>query len=317
MLSDPLVPPPVADALARRRSLPPGAHWETLAIDGWPVRSVRWPGAGAASAGSILFVGGRADFIEKYSEAYWSWRDCGYAVATFDWRGQGKSGRLGGDPHKGHGDFDRWLDDLRAIVGWFERTLPPPHYFVAHSMGGHLMLRYLADGGRAFRRGVLLAPMLGIGLVRSTLMRRLADLMSRFGLARRYALFQRGYGDWQLSRRRQALLTGCDDRFADRHWWIEGDPELALGGVTYGWLAGAYRSIDALLAPGVIERIDLPLLLIAGELERLVDSAAIRAAAARLPRARLEIIAGGRHELLREVDPVRTELHAQIRAFLA
>ena len=303
----------VHDPLTRRRALPPNARWETVAVDDWPLRTVRWPGR----RGSILFLGGRADFIEKYSEAYWVWRDAGYGVATFDWRGQGRSGRLGGDAHKGHGDFERWLDDLRAIARWFERNMPAPHHFVAHSMGGHLMLRYLARDGGPFSRGVLLAPMLGIGLFRPVFIRRLADAMARFGLGTRYAPFQRGYGDWQLSPQRQAMLTGCDDRFADRHWWIARNPELALGGVTYGWLSSAYRSIATLAAEGALEAIETPLLTLVGERERLVDSAAIEAAVARLPNGRYEIVPGGRHELLREIDPVRADLHARIMAFLA
>ena len=302
-----------ADPLARRRALPPNARWETLTVDGWPLRTARWAG----ERGSILFLGGRADFIEKYSEAYWAWRDAGHGVATFDWRGQGRSGRLGGDAHKGHGDFEQWIEDLREVTAWFVRTMPPPHHFVAHSMGGHLMLRYLAGERGPFARGVLLAPMLGIGLVRPRFARLFADAMARFGLAKRYAPFQRGYGEWQRTPQRQAYLTGCDERFADRHWWIGNDPELALGGVTYGWLSGAYRSIEVLFAEGVLERIETPLLVLAGEHERLVDSRAIAAAAARLPNGRLEIIPGGRHELLREVDAVRNDLHARIAAFLA
>lgn len=302
-----------ADPLARRRALPPNAVWETVTIAGWPLRTVRWSG----DRGSILFVGGRADFIEKYSEAYWAWTDAGFGVATFDWRGQGRSGRLGNDAHCGHGDFDGWTDDLDAIPGWFTSEMPAPHHIVAHSMGGHLTLRHLARGGSPFERAVLLAPMLGIGLARNPLVRRAADAAARFGLATRYAPLQRGYGSWQQRAERQALLTGCADRFADEHWWIAGDPELALGGVTYGWLSSAFASIDALFAPGVLESIAKPLLLLAGEHERLVDVAAMKIAAGRLPDCRFELVPAGRHELLRDVEAVQADVHRRIATFLA
>lgn len=311
------VAPLVADPLIRRRTLPPAARWEMLAIDGWPVRTARWPTTGAA-AGSILFVGGRADFIEKYGEAYWTWRDEGFGVATFDWRGQGRSGRLGRDAHAGHGDFARWTDDLDAIAGWFVATMPAPHFIVAHSMGGHLALRHLARGRSPFGRAVLLAPMLGIHLAATAprLVRGLADAATRLGFGRRYAPLQHGYGDWQQRPERQALLTDSGDRFADEHWWIAGDPALALGGTTFGWLASAFASIDTLFAPGVLEAIATPTLILVGEHERLVDLAAIRAAAARLPNVDLQILAGGRHELLRELDAVRTDTHQRILRFL-
>lgn len=184
-----------ADPLARRRQLPPDPCWEWLDLDGWPIRTARWAG----SAGSLLFIGGRADFIEKYGEAYWTWKaDWGLGVAAFDWRGQGLSGRLGDDAHRGHGEFDCWVDDLDRIVGWFVATMPPPHFVVAHSMGGHLVLRHLARGGSPIARAVLLAPMLGIRTapLSPKLARRLADAAVKVGLGRRYALLQRRYGDW-------------------------------------------------------------------------------------------------------------------------
>lgn len=307
----------LADPLVRRRSLPPGIRWDRLAVDGWPLRTALWE-APVGAPGSILFVGGRADFIEKYLEAYWTWTtDWGFGLATFDWRGQGRSGRLGGDSHRGHGDFDRWSVDFAAIVDWFTEKLPGPHFVVAHSMGGHLTLRYLAQGGSQFTCAVLLAPMLGIRTpLPAPLLRRVAAAATRCGLGTRYGLLQRGYGDWQQRPERQALLTGCADRFADEHRWIAGDPELALGGVTWGWLASAIASIDALFAPGVLEHIHTPLLMLTGEHERLVDTRAMARAAARLPHGRFESIPNGRHELLRDVDSVRIETQNRLRRFL-
>lgn len=304
----------LADPLVRRRTLPPGACWEKLAVAGWPLRTVRWRG----DNGSILFVGGRADFIEKYGEAYWTWQDEGFGIATFDWRGQGGSGRLAPDAHAGHGDFERWSEDLDAIVSWFAGAMPGPHFIVAHSMGGHLALRHLARGASPFARGVLLAPMLGIRIAASAprAMRWLARTGARLGLAKRFAPLQRGYGSWQQRPERQALLTSCADRFGDEHWWIAANPALALGGTTYGWLSSAFDSIDRLFAPGMLERIVTPLLILAGERERLVDVEAMRRAAARLPDARFELVAGGRHELLREVDAIRADTHRRIAGFL-
>lgn len=305
----------LADPLVRRRTLPPGAEWGSLPIDGWPVRTVRWADG---QEGSILFVAGRADFIEKYGEAYWTWRGQGYGIATFDWRGQGLSGRLGRHAQAGHGDFDRWTDDLDRIARWFAETMPAPHYVIAHSMGGHLTMRHLQRGDSPFSRAVLLAPMLGIRAMAAAprAFRHLADAATRFGLGARFAPLQRPYGLWQRRPERQGLLTGCPERFGDEHWWIAREPGLALGGTTYGWLASAMRSADIIFAPGALERVTLPMLLLAGEFERLVDVAAIRAAAARLPNARFETVAGGRHELLREVDDIRADTHARIAAFL-
>jgi lysophospholipase len=151
------------DSPDRRRSLPPGAeHGAWRADDGWAVRTVDWRREGARA--SLLFVGGRADFIEKYAEALWHWvADERLSVSAFDWRGQGGSGRIGGDAHRGHADgFGRWLSDLDGLLARFLAEHPGPHVVVAHSMGAHLLLRHQAAGGRAPDRMALLAPMLGI-----------------------------------------------------------------------------------------------------------------------------------------------------------
>ena len=62
----------------------------------------------------------------------------GFAVATFDWRGQGLSDRALDDPRKGHvGDFSEYELDLEVFMN--EVVLPdcpPPLFAIGHSMGG-------------------------------------------------------------------------------------------------------------------------------------------------------------------------------------
>ena len=104
-----------------RRAIPAGAAFRSWAApDGWPYRILDWPqGLGGEAAtgkarGSLLFAGGRGDFIEKYLEAEAHWHDRGWDVTAFDWRGQGGSR---GDLVGGHVDsFDRMVDDLTALI---------------------------------------------------------------------------------------------------------------------------------------------------------------------------------------------------------
>ena len=62
--------------------------------------------------------------------------------ATLDWRGQGLSERLLDDPRKGHvTDFSEYELDLDVFMR--EVVLPdcpPPHFAIAHSMGGSVMM---------------------------------------------------------------------------------------------------------------------------------------------------------------------------------
>ncbi len=294
----------------RATILPNGVPATVPMPDGWPIRVVDWP-APAQSNGSLLFLNGRADFIEKYGEAYHAFASWGLALSAFDWRGQGGSGRLGAHPHHGHGDdFDRWVDDLDALVARFVARAPAPHFAVGHSMGGHLLLRHLARGNSPLARVALLAPMLGLRAAPPAV-RRLARLMTALGAGDRFAPLQRPYGKFQQRPERANLLTGSPERFAEEHDWLARRPELALGGVTWGWLAAADRSLATLLAPGLLESIATPTLTLVGERERLVDSTPAR----RLPGACV-VIPGGRHELLRDADAPRLDTLARLKAWL-
>ena len=64
-------------------------------------------------------------------------RSRGFAVATFDWRGQGMSDRALSDRLKGHvRNFSEYTTDLAAIM---EQVVlpdcPPPIFALGHSMG--------------------------------------------------------------------------------------------------------------------------------------------------------------------------------------
>src|SRR5947207_7013079 len=123
--------------------VPDGAVTGTLKTpDGVSLRFARWePPPGRK--GTVCLFQGRSEFIEKYFETVRDLRSRGFAVATFDWRGQGGSQRMLSDPLKGHvRNFAEYESDVEVFMR--EVVLPdcpPPHYAVAHSMGASVMLR--------------------------------------------------------------------------------------------------------------------------------------------------------------------------------
>lgn len=303
-----------------RRSIPAEAT-ETLwhASDGWPLRRIDWP-ATPAARGALLFLGGRGDFYEKYLESLDAWHRAGWQVTALDWRGQGGSGRLGGDDVTGHiDDFATWVDDLAAFWTGWEAMRAGPHVIVAHSMGGHLALRAIAEGRIAPDAAVLCAPMLGLAarVLPAWLMQALAALMCRLGDSRRPA--------WKWSEKpgqppagRQHILTHDAARYADELYWREARPQVSLGPGSWRWVERAYASMRGLFAGGLLEAVRVPLLVIASDDDKLVSFAAILRAAQRIPGARLlRFGKEGQHELLREADPVRDRVMAAIDAFLA
>ena len=308
-----------------RRAIPAGARESRWALpDGHLLRRIALApvmapitasATGCPPRGSLLFMPGRADFYETYWETLESWAGQGWQVSAADWRGQGASGRMTANPLVGDiADFAVWIADLGALWGDFVDANPPPHILVGHSMGGHLVLRAAADGALA-QSGkdpdaiVLSAPMLGfVSAIPQGIQHLVARIMCRIGDPARMA--------WPVSEKpgspldqRAALLTHDSGRYADEGWWRETRPELEIGPASWRWVERGAASIEHLRAPGVLEAVTVPVLLLAARYDALVAWPAIQQAAARLPAA--ELAAWGpeaRHELLREVDGVRDEV---------
>lgn len=273
-------------------------------------------------AGSILFLPGRGDCYEKYLETLDHWASRGWRVTASDWRGQAGSGRLGaeGDAVTGHvPDFAVWIADL----AWFWRRwvaqTPGPHVIAGHSMGGHLVLRALAEKAIDVDGAVLSAPMLGFNSwgLPTSVMHRIAALIARLGDRRRPA--------WKWSEKpgevpegRDQLLTHDRDRYADELWWREHRRELVMGPGSWGWVERAYASNRWLESRGVLEGVKVPVFVVATDHDKLVSFAAIERAVRRLPRGELFIFGEeAHHEVLREVDEVRNLALEAIDGFLA
>lgn len=294
-----------------RRAIPSGMRFsQWKAADGWSLRRFDWPVDSAQ--GSLLFLGGRGDFAEKYLEALAHWHGRGWSVAGFDWRGQGGSGRFLADPLICHiPDFDLLLADLRTLVEQWRDATPGPHVIVAHSMGAHLALRMMADRAVALDRLVLCAPMIGISA--GPLPGSVAGLAAR-------AAVMAGLGERPIWRgdigNVGGRMTSCPDRQQDKLWWKAATPEIASGPPSWGWLAAAGASIRR-LPRSRLARIACPTLMLASRRDPVIDLAAARRAAAAMPAARLLLFEGTGHELLREADGVRLAVLAAIDGFLA
>ena len=277
----------------------------------------------AGARGSLLFLPGRGDFYEKYLETLDHWHRQGWAVTALDWRGQAGSGRFvrsanGTDVNVGHvTDFTVWLDDLTAFWAEWRRQHCGPRVVVAHSMGGHLALRALAERRVDPDAMVLSAPMLGFTTPGPRkLLHALAWLMTKLGDPTRRA--------WKVSERpgssadsRQHLLTHDLDRYADEMHWRAERPELFLGPATWGWIERAYASFARLDAPGALEAVQTPVLLFGTQADGLVSWKAIKWAAKRLPHGHLMLYGHeAAHELFREEDSVRDRVLQATDAFL-
>ena len=132
--------------------------------DGTAIRNALWSPESKNPRGSVVLLGGRKEFLEKYTETAADLNQRGFAVFGFDWRGQGLSSRMLPDRLKGFvRNYDDYVQDLEEF---FQRVVQPeavrPIYLLAHSMGGHVALRYLHRQPADIDKAVLVAPMLDI-----------------------------------------------------------------------------------------------------------------------------------------------------------
>ncbi len=305
-----------------RRSIPGGAtesFWH--AADGWKIRRFDWRAAGGESncRGSILFLPGRGDIYEKYLETLAHFQGLGWNLTASDWRGQGGSGRLGPTPYIGHiDDFSIWVDDLAWFFARWKASMPGPHIVMAHSMGGHNVMRALIDHRIDPDAAVLSAPMLGMSGVPLPLpvLQWIARLMLKIGDPMR--------GAWKVSEKpasplavRQKLLTHDNDRYADELFWWGMRPELVMGPGSWKWVERAYASARYIQRRGTYENVDIPVYIVATSADELVDFGAIEDAVKRLPNAAMLVFGDeAAHEVLREVDEVRDRALAAIDQFL-
>ena len=303
-----------------RRAIPAGAQetqWE--ATDGHRIRRIDLARIDDAEArGSILFFPGRGDHYEKYLESMVEWHRAGWNVTASDWRGQAGSGRFGADAITGHiADYDIWIDDLAAFWTLWKAEHPGPHVLAGHSMGGHLLMRALVDRKVDPDAMVLSAPMLDYyGSIPRAIGHAVAKAMVRIGDPRRPA-WKWSEKPGEIPRDRMDLLTHDEDRYMDEIWWRDERPELKMGPGSWGWLERGFESIRHLFATGRLEAVTTPVLILNAREDKLVDPAANRRAADRLPNATLvEFGPEARHELLREVDPVRDRVQRAIFTFL-
>ena len=169
--------------------------------------------------GTVVILGGRADFIERYFETTRDLMGRGFCVASVDLRGQGGSQRLSEKRLRGHVDeYEEYDEDIRAFMTQVVLPdCPPPYYVLAHSTGGNIILRLIRTRNW-FKKCVLIAPLIDLnyGAWPVPIVRLLTGIAMTLRLGWVY-----------LPGKRQAPLGRKDfvQRFADRD---ERDPRYPL-----------------------------------------------------------------------------------------
>jgi lysophospholipase len=287
---------------------------------GASLRAARFPAAPDVPAqGVCVLLNGQTEFIEKYFEVIDELRGRGFAVATMDWRGQGDSTRMTEDSRKSFvGDFSEYDNDLDTLLNWIVTPMLGPGekpVALAHSMGGHILLRLLAGRPASFRACVLSAPMIAISFrgQREFLVRAVTQ----------YHIWRGKHAGWVWGMEARdphkatfasQLVTSDPQRFERTQTLLREHPDLRLAGATWGWLAAALRSMDWLKDKA--ETITTPLLVVGAGKDRICVTPQIKAFAERLPDADYVEIKTAEHEIMMERNPIRAEFWSAFDAFI-
>ncbi len=298
------------------RFLPPkGWRWHTFKNpQGRKLRfgSVYPPGRIATSV--VVVLPGLSEYCEKYFELAHNLTAANHAMWIMDWQGQGKSDRHLNNPHKRHSvGFEEDVADLHYFIKEYVKhsAVHPdvgriPLVMLGHSMGANIGLRFLHEYPDIFECAAFTAPMLGIYALRffpPPLDHLITGLFSE-AVDQAYAF---GGGDWKSELR----PTG-DNRFSSdplrreiHNAWCLHDPELQVGGVTFGWLYRAVESCEVLRIKKTLKEIKTPCLMAVPGHEVFVKNRSVRRAAKIMPNAQLLELPGSAHEILMEADGVR------------
>lgn len=260
---------------------------------------------GNRASWGVLFLNGRSEWIEKYSDLPRDFDFGDSAIwATLDHRGQGAS-----EGDRAHTDnYEAFARDAASVAE--QAFQGKPYVILAHSMGGLIALTGVMRGLLHPRAMVLCSPLLG--LPNEPLHHTLAKPIARFVSRSFWSKHATGFRSKREASFHQNHLTHSFSGFLKV---LESPfPYVAP---SFGWVAATFAACDQAFAPAALAKINCPVKLIVGGQERVVDPTAFGKWAHTAQQHSREVawcrITDGRHELLNEIPRIRSAVIHQAR----
>jgi lysophospholipase len=252
--------------------------------------------------GLAIVCPGRTEFIEKYFEVGRDLQARGFAVAIFDWPGQGLSERQHKNPAAGHiRSYGVYVDALVRGLEKIANRAPKTWVIVAHSMGATIALEAMRTRKLNVSAAAFSAPMWGIPIW--FFQRWFARFARFFGFGGALA---RPPGPPETFENNQ--LTHYEPRWQLYRNLIEADPKLAVGEPTIGWVVASLNVLREFFEPAALDHLrSLPSLIAIATEETIVKKSAQRKLARRFKEGKVLTVQGAGHEILMETDERRAE----------
>lgn len=261
--------------------------------------------------GTILLLQGMAQTMEDYYETIRDFLTQGYAVASFDWYGQGASTRA--RAHRFHvTDTDIYTRHLGQVLAMdLVAALPRPLHVVAHSMGGLLFLNAACTTGVALppiASATLIAPFLGMPVIDTWLKpaaRLFLDICTQLNPTG-YPLSSLCH-DWRESDRIGLAVTRYTSdpvRGSLHNAWRLANPVLQTGGATAQCLTVMHDTMLRLRQPDRLAQLTIPTLLLRAGDDKIVHNGPLTYFCGN-GQLDCRTIPGSAHEILHERDDIR------------
>jgi lysophospholipase len=273
----------------------------------------------AAPRGHVAVFGGYTEFAEKYFETLRGLYGLGYGVWFLDWRGQGGSDRY-------HRERERAIlvnldDDARDVHDFLRAKIAHPRVCViGHSLGAHILIRYLHNHPGQSACAVLSSPTLALGNVSwmpQWLIQAKLGWAAWRGQSQEWATDDHEWRESAAGEAMAAKMTSDARRRSVHRHWYRAEPALRVGGVTFQWVDTFLRSSAEIQRADYLDQIRTPVLMGSADGDVLASVDAQRETARHLRAATRIEFSPALHELFMESDRFRAPWLEAIRLFLA
>ncbi len=289
--------------------------------DGRRLRIVIWKTKKKYAGGTVFFLNGHREFIEKYSETFEFFLKKGFHVITFDWRGWGLSDRpFPSSPKIQHiASANEYQLDLENVIGLAKvESLNAPWHLVAHSLGCLLGLRRLMLEPQCFDKYIFLSPLWGnlrsVPRPIQKIFLRCEKILKFLQISKITSQNPETYKPYSLTVDfRKNTLTSDKKQFNRLQTILKENRELHSGTPTLSYLIAILKEIDEL------NRADFPnrnILVLLAEREQITDNKAVMRLIGRYKFIDVVIIKKAKHEILIEKEKPRRKALLLINKFL-
>lgn len=264
---------------------------------------------------AVIIIPGRTEPTKKYAEVVYDLKDLPLDFFLWDPRGQGYSERLLDDPQKGYVEsYKDYRKDLHKFVS-IELSAYENIFFVVHSMGGAIALRYSANYPKRVKGIVTSAPMMEIktnGMPESV-----AYLATRgLKLIGKKKDYVPGGGPFkEPTPYSENRVTHSPNRYAMARTIDKEDPKLYMGSATNNWLLEGIKMSRKIVRQRK-KVAAIPILMFQAGKDEFSKDERQQKFCKKHPLCTLKKFPEAKHEMFQETDKIRNEVISMTKSFL-